>query len=85
MRTTVRIDDALYRRVKERAAREGRTVAAVMEDAVRVGMQTEVAAAERPYLVHPLALGPVRDGIDINSNSSVRDALDEGLPLEKLR
>ena len=30
MRTTIRIDDALYREVKERAARSGRTVAAVL-------------------------------------------------------
>ena len=39
VRTTVRLDDDLYREVKARAAREGRTVASVLEDAVRVGMR----------------------------------------------
>ncbi|WP_250578262.1 ribbon-helix-helix protein, CopG family, partial [Mycobacterium tuberculosis] len=34
MRTTIRIDDELYREVKAKAARSGRTVAAVLEDAV---------------------------------------------------
>jgi predicted DNA-binding protein len=33
VRTTIRIDDELYRMVKERAARTGRTVAAVLEAA----------------------------------------------------
>ena len=42
MRTTIRIDDDLYREVKERAARAGRTVAAVLEDAVRRGVDTRV-------------------------------------------
>ena len=37
MRTTIRIDDELYRSVKEQAARSGRTVASVLEDAVRIG------------------------------------------------
>lgn len=35
MRTTIRISDDLYRDVKALAARSGRTIAAVLEDAVR--------------------------------------------------
>ncbi|WP_234776485.1 ribbon-helix-helix domain-containing protein, partial [Mycobacterium tuberculosis] len=38
MRTTIRIDDELYREVKAKAARSGRAVAAVLEDAVRRGL-----------------------------------------------
>jgi hypothetical protein len=38
VRTTIRIDDDLYREVKERAARGGCTVAAVLEDAVCRGL-----------------------------------------------
>lgn len=34
-RTTIRIDDELYRAVKEHAARSGRTIGAVIEDAIR--------------------------------------------------
>jgi predicted transcriptional regulator len=36
MRTTVRIDDELYRALKATAARTGRSVGEVMEDALRV-------------------------------------------------
>jgi predicted transcriptional regulator len=35
MRTTVRIDDELYRAVKEQAARTGRAIGEVIEDALR--------------------------------------------------
>ena len=85
VRTTVRIDDTLYREIKERAAREGRTVAAVLEDALRVGMRNAEPNPAEPYVPRTLAMGGLREGIDINSNSSVLDAMDEGLPLEKLR
>ena len=87
MKTTVRMDDHLYRRVKARAAEEGRTVAAVLEDAVRIGMDTTEPSNEEAerYFPTPLDIGSFRPGIDINSNSSILDALDEGLPPEKLR
>jgi predicted transcriptional regulator len=39
VRTTIRIDDDLCRMVKERAAQSGRTIAAVLEDAVRAGLE----------------------------------------------
>jgi hypothetical protein len=37
VRTTIRIDDDLYRQVKAKTARRVRTVAAVLDDAVRAG------------------------------------------------
>jgi predicted nucleic acid-binding protein len=39
LRTTIRIDDALYRRVKSRAAQTGRTVSQVIGDAVRASLR----------------------------------------------
>lgn len=53
VRTTVRLDDDLYREVKERAAREGRTVASVLEDAVRVGMRRPAAPEAKPFVNVP--------------------------------
>lgn len=86
MRTTIRIDDDLYRTVKSRAAAAGRTVAEVIEDAVRVAM-LQADAAKRATLA-PLPTwdsGGVLPGIDMSSNAAVLDAMEEGLPLDALR
>ncbi len=52
MRTTIRIDDDLYRRAKARAASSGQTVAELIEDAVRVALRPrrgdESVVAELP-------------------------------------
>lgn len=85
MRTTVRIDDDLYREVKARAARSGRTVAAVLEDAVRRGLMGDPEPAKQPYAVRPFGVGGLRPNIDIAFNHSVAEALDQGLPLDALR
>ena len=85
MRTTIRIDDDLYRAVKERAASTGRTVAAVLEDAVRVGLDPPGRASNGRYAVRASGTGGLRPGIDLSVNSSVYDALDDGVPLDALR
>jgi plasmid stability protein len=77
MRTTIRIDDELYREVKQRAARSGRTIAAVLEDAVRRGL---APAARRPagrYVIRPTGSGGLRPGLDLSSNAAVAEATDE--------
>lgn len=86
MRTTIRIDDDLYRAVKERAARSGRTVASVLEDAVRAGMDPPAASVRRPaYEVRASGAGGLLPGVDVGSNASVREALDADLPPDALR
>lgn len=86
MRTTIRIDDDLYRAVKERAARSGRTVAAVLEDAVRAGLDPPGPISEPgAYSVPAEGSGGPLPGIDLSSNAAVREALDGGVPLDALR
>jgi plasmid stability protein len=85
MRTTVRIDDELYRRVKLRAATEGRTVAAVLEDAVRVGMTTHVSPSAAAFVLVTAGEGGLHPGIDLSSNAALREVLDEGVGLAQLR
>ena len=85
MRTTIRIDDDLYREVKERAARAGRTVAAVLEDAVRRGLTLSEERAEGRYRVRPSGGGGLRPGIDLDSNAAVAEIVDEGASLDALR
>ena len=85
VRTTVRLDDDLYREVKARAAREGRTVASVLEDAVRIGMRRPTAPEAKPFVPLTFGSGGLMPGVDLSDNSSLQDLLDADTPLEKLR
>ena len=67
VRTTVRLDDDLYRDVKARAAREGRTVASVLEDAVRVGMRRPADAEATPFVNVPFGRGGLMPGVDLSN------------------
>lgn len=77
MRTTVRIDDELYRTVKEQAARSGRTVGEIIEDAVRRAVTTADAGAdpELPELPEYGGSG-VLPGVDLTSNAALRELMD---------
>jgi plasmid stability protein len=87
VRTTIRIDDDLYRAVKERAARSGRTIAAVLEDAVRAGLSPAPAWEGAPsrYTVPVTGSGGLVAGVDLSSNAVVQEALDRDAPLDALR
>jgi hypothetical protein len=85
MRTTVRIDDELYRRVKQRAASERRTVASVLEDAVRVGMAPPEKRAVDRFVLVPTGEGGLQPGVELSSNAALREILDEGVDIDLLR
>jgi plasmid stability protein len=84
VRTTIRIDDDLYRQVKAKAARSGRTVAAVLEDAVRRGLNPSEQPAAGRYVVPPTGRGGLRAGVDLSSNAAVAEAMDEGASIDAL-
>ncbi len=86
MRTTVRIDDDLYRRVKARAAVDGRTVASVLEDAVRVGMRDEGSTPRRPVeRLTTAGAGGSGPKIDVTWFGTALGALDTGVPIAERR
>ena len=66
-RTTLQLDDALYRELRRRAAGEGRTLTEVVERALREGLAA-APAARRPrvslpsYDLGPFLLDPARPG-----------------------
>lgn len=85
MRTTIRIDDALYREVKERAARSGRTVAAVLEDAVRRGLRRDERAERERFAVTSSGSGGLLPGVDLSSNAAIAEAMDDEASFDALR
>lgn len=85
MRTTIRIDDELYRTVKERAARSGRTVSASLEDALRLGLSQRERPQAQRFAIRPTGSGGLRPGVDLASNATVYEAMDADIGPDALR
>ncbi len=86
MRTTIRIDDALYRAVKERAARDGRTVGEVIEDALRRSFEASARRADEDLPPLPTYGGSgTLPGVDLGEGAALRDVMDRDEDLRALR
>lgn len=77
MRTTIRIDDELLRRLKLKAAETGRTVGDLIEDAVRVSLDRDSAPHRRLEQLPTFGSKGVLPGVDLTSNAALRDLMDE--------
>ncbi|MHC4473593.1 MAG: ribbon-helix-helix protein, CopG family [Planctomycetota bacterium] len=78
MRTTIRIDDALFAELKTYAARQGRTMGQVVEDAIRAAL----SRAEPPPRRDPVELttfggNGLRPGVDLDDSAGLLDLLEE--------
>lgn len=78
MRTTITIDDALLAEAKVIAARSGRTLGAVIEDALRVAIAQRRAATKGPRVPLPTySGGRLQPGVNLDSNSDLLDLMEE--------
>jgi len=76
MRTTVTIDDQVFREAKRRAADEGRTLGELITEALRARLGQRGRAPEEPWEPVTFDGGGPLPGIDITNNAAVRDAMD---------
>ena len=83
MKTTLVLDDDLYRQAKVMASGRGCTVSSLVEDALRLLMHAEPVdrAPNEPMPAWDLG----RPRIDVDDNREVRDALDAGHGRDALR
>lgn len=74
MRTTVRLNDRLLRSAKEYAARHGRTLTAVLEDALRQFL-TRSERPEGAPSFEPVTFkgNGVRHGVDLDDSAALWD------------
>lgn len=84
MRTTIRIDDELYRRVKHVADQTDRTIGQVIEDAIQLAFRP--TRPDQPTADLPVHGGSgVMPGVDLTSNQSIAEAMDEDGALDAMR
>jgi hypothetical protein len=76
MRTTITIDDALLSEAKVAAARSGRTLGEVIEDALRASLRQRPARTEAPVL-GVLDAGPLQPGVDLDDTAALLDLMDD--------
>jgi hypothetical protein len=77
MRTTIRLPDQLLIEAKQWAAETGRTLTAVIEDALRAAL----ARRNEPQRSQPVKLpkdgvGGLRPGVDLDNSAQLRDIMD---------
>jgi hypothetical protein len=85
VRTTIRIDDGLYRRAKAEAARSGRSVSELIEDAVRTSLGRRGTPPGEPPGLPTFGGGGTMPGVDLDDSGRLRDLMDEGTEPDALR
>jgi hypothetical protein len=80
MRTTLTISDDLLSEAKQLAARTGRTVSQVVEDAMREAFARPAPGRTRRQVDLPTSPGAPRRGVDLDDNVAVREIAEEDPP-----
>jgi len=77
MRTTIRFDDDLLREAKRVAAESGRTLTAIIEDALREALARRKEAPQRERIHLPtLKGGRLMPGIDLDNSAALLDLME---------
>jgi hypothetical protein len=77
MRTTLTIDDALLRALKEAAHRSSRSFKDVVNDTLRAGLVRAGRTGARKYRLKPTPLGGVVAGVSLDKALQLADQLEE--------
>jgi hypothetical protein len=76
MRTTIRLDERLLAEAKKHAAETGRTLTAVIEDALRAAVARRADQATRkPVRLKVVGTGGVRPGVDLDDSAGLADVM----------
>ena len=77
MKTTIRLDETLHTAAKKLAARTGRSLSGVIEDALRQMLARRSQAAERPPVHLPTVAGNgVQPGVDLDDSAALLELKD---------
>ncbi len=81
MRTTIKIDDSLLAEAKSRAAESGRTLNAVVEDALRASFARRAGAEHEPRPKLPVHRGSrLMPGVDLDDGAALLELMERAEP-----
>jgi hypothetical protein len=79
MRTTIRLDGDLLRRAKEYAARRGRSLTGIVEEALRALLApADQRRPKRRVTLPTYGRGGLRAGIDLDDSAALLDRMESG-------
>ena len=79
MRTTININDQLLQTAKRRAADTRRTLTSIIEDALRLALETKPGrTSSRRICIPASGSGGLLPGVDLDDNSSLSRRLEAG-------
>ena len=76
MRTTIRLNDQLLREAKRAAADSGRTLTALIEDALRENLARRKAEPPREWTDLPTFPGELLPGVDLDNSAALLDLME---------
>jgi hypothetical protein len=77
MRTTLTLDDDVLRLARRRAAEENRPLKAIVNEALRAGLQPDATRRRPPYTFRmKVVRGRVMPGVDLNDRDKLFDLMD---------
>jgi len=86
MRTTVDLNDQLYKQAKHLAAERHQTLTAVLEEGLRYLIQRKSSEKSRkPFKIITFNGDGLMPGVDLDDNSALADLMDEGLDADHRR
>ena len=86
MRTTVTIEDALAKQLKDIVHPSGKSFNDVVNDALRAGIQDgRIVKASRPYRLVPQSMGDVSNRYDLDKTLDLADRLEDEELARKFR
>ena len=77
MRTTLTIDDAIAKALKDLAHRSKRSFTEVVNETLRAGLSTRRAPKAKPYRVQPTSLGDALPAINLDKALALATALED--------
>lgn len=85
MRTTLTIDDALLRQLRQKALDSGKPFKQVVNDTLRAGLNQAASPRREPYRCPSFSIGALAPGVDLTKANQLAAALEDEQLIEKLR
>jgi hypothetical protein len=77
MRTTITIDDALAKALKDLAHKSNKSFKEVVNETLHAGLGAKRASKARPYRVRPTSLGGIVPGVNLDKARALADAIED--------
>ena len=78
MRTTLTLDDDIARQIRNAVRASGKSLKAVVNDALRVGLTSErFVKARQPYNLSPVSMGDIIGPYDLDKALQLADRIED--------